>query len=97
MVQERDNNYITAHFIEQEIEHLARMIRSRHWHRSAAWPVSYWRERIEELQHAPAIAPLQRMELESLLNELERIAAKLESSANYGGRAQGQTRTMLDA
>ncbi|EKS70808.1 MULTISPECIES: hypothetical protein [Caballeronia] len=97
MVQERDNNYITAHFIEQEIEHLARMIRSRHWHRSAAWPVSYWRERIEELQHAPAIAPLQRMELESLLNELERIAAKLESSANYGGRAQGQTRTMRDA
>jgi len=37
------------------------------------------------------------MELESLLNELERIAAKLESSANYGGRAQGQTRTMRDA
>lgn len=97
MVQERDYNYITAHFIEQEIDHLARMIRSRHWHRSAAWPVSYWRERIEELQHAPAIAPIQRVRLESLLNELERIAAKLELSANHGELSEHHIRTMREA
>ena len=84
MAQRRDFTYITAHFIEREIDHLARMIRSRHWHRSAAWPVSYWRERIEELRHAPAVAPEQQAELSTLLDELERIAAQLDSATNYG-------------
>jgi hypothetical protein len=60
------------------------MIRSRHWHRSAAWPVSYWRERIEKLRKAPAVAPVQQAELLSLLGELERIAAQLDSSTKYG-------------
>ncbi|MFM0522084.1 hypothetical protein PQR08_32180 [Caballeronia jiangsuensis] len=84
MVQRRDLTYITPTFIEQEIDHLARMIRSRHWHRSAAWPVSYWRERIDELRHAPAVAPLQQEGLRSLLAELERIAAQLDPAASYG-------------
>lgn len=84
MAQRRDFTYITAHFIEREIDHLARMIRSRHWHRSAAWPVSYWRERIEELLHAPAVGPHQQAELRTLLDELERIAVQLDSTANYG-------------
>ena len=84
VAQERDFTYITAHFIGQEIDHLARMIRSRHWHRSAVWPVSYWRERIEELQHARAIVPAQRAGLRALLCELERIAAQLDSSAKPG-------------
>jgi hypothetical protein len=84
VVQRRDITHITPTFIEQEIEHLARMIRSRHWHRSAAWPVSYWRKRIEELRHAPAVAPLQREGLRSLLAELERIAAQLDPGASYG-------------
>ena len=84
MAQRRDFTYITAHFIEQEIDHLARMIRSRHWHRSAAWPVSYWRERIEELRQAPAVAPDQQAELRALLDELERIAMQLDSSPKYG-------------
>ncbi|WP_061163391.1 hypothetical protein [Caballeronia temeraria] len=97
MVQDRDFNYITAQFIEHEIDHLARMIRSRHWHRSAAWPVSYWRERIEELQHAPAIASVQRARLESLLNELERIAADLESLPNCGDAARSEWRTRREA
>ncbi|WP_061171530.1 hypothetical protein [Caballeronia hypogeia] len=78
MVQERDFTYITAHFIGHEIDHLARMVRSRHWHRSAAWPVSYWRERIDELQRAPAIEPSQRAGLHALRAELERIAQELE-------------------
>jgi hypothetical protein len=39
VTQGRDFIYITAHFIEQELDALASMIRSRHWHRSAAWPV----------------------------------------------------------
>jgi hypothetical protein len=84
VVQRRDFTYITPTFIDQEIDHLARMIRSRHWHRSAAWPVSYWRERIEELRHAPAVAPLQQEGLRSLLAELERIAAQLDPAASYG-------------
>ncbi|SAL88160.1 hypothetical protein AWB74_08431 [Caballeronia arvi] len=84
MVQRRDFTYITPTFIEQEIDHLARMIGSRHWHRSAAWPVSYWRERIEELRHAPTVAPLQQEGLRSLLAELERIAAQLDPVAGYG-------------
>jgi hypothetical protein len=83
VTQERDFTYITAHFIEQEIAHLARMVRSRHWHYSAAWPVSYWRERIESLRHAPTIAPEQQADLRSLLEELEGIAAKLEPSSSY--------------
>ncbi|CAL8481595.1 hypothetical protein [Caballeronia sp. S22] len=88
MAQRRDFTYITAHFIEQEIDHLARMIRSRHWHRSAAWPVSYWRERIEELRRAPAVSPVQQAELLALLDELERIAARLDSPSKYGEIAQ---------
>jgi hypothetical protein len=32
--QGRDLTYITRHFINKEIDHLAKMIRSRHWHRS---------------------------------------------------------------
>ncbi|SAL00706.1 hypothetical protein [Caballeronia ptereochthonis] len=88
MAEPSDFTYITAHFIEREIDHLTRMIRSRHWHRSAAWPVSYWRGRIEALQHAPAIAPVQRVALRSLLDELERIAADLAPSPKYGDIAQ---------
>jgi hypothetical protein len=95
--QERDFAYITAHFIEQEIDHLARMIRSRHWHRSAAWPVSYWRERIAELQHAPTVSPDQQVELRSLVEELERIAANLEASPKYGDIAQAGLRGMSGA
>jgi hypothetical protein len=87
VAQERDFTYITAHFIEQEIDHLGRMIRSRHWHRSAAWPVSYWRERIEELQHAPTIAADQQAELRCLLEELERIAMKLQMSPKHAACA----------
>ncbi|MFM0052767.1 hypothetical protein [Caballeronia grimmiae] len=83
MVQRRDFTHITPTFIEHEIDHLARMIRSRHWHRSAAWPVSYWRERIEELRHAPAVAPRQREGLRSLLAELEHIAAQLDPAASH--------------
>jgi hypothetical protein len=64
------------------------MIRSRHWHRSAAWPVSYWRERIEKVRKAPAVAQDQQAELLSLLGELERIAAQLDSSSKYGEISQ---------
>jgi hypothetical protein len=81
VVQQRDFTHITEPFIEREIDHLARMIRSRHWHRSVAWPVSYWRERIESLRQAPAASPVQRAQLLSLLDELERIAAQLNSSS----------------
>jgi hypothetical protein len=64
------------------------MIRSRHWHRSTAWPVSYWRGRIEKLRKAPAVAQDQQAELLSLLGELERIAAQLDSSSKYGEISQ---------
>ncbi len=60
------------------------MIRSRHWHGSAAWPVSYWRERIEELRHAPAVGQRHEEGLRSLLAELERIAAQLDPAASVG-------------
>jgi hypothetical protein len=92
VAQERDYTYITAHFIEQEIDHLARMIRSPHWHRSAAWPVSYWRARIEALRHAPSIAPEQQAELRALLDELERIAAQLDPSPQFSELPQGGAR-----
>lgn len=97
VTQERNFTYITAHFIEQEIGHLARMIRSRHWHRSAAWPVSYWRERIEALRHAPAIAPEQRAELSALLDELERIAQQLTWSPKRGEMPKGDARRISAA
>ncbi|VXB36439.1 conserved hypothetical protein [Burkholderia sp. 8Y] len=90
MVQQRDFTYITEPFIEREIEHLARMIRSRHWHRSVAWPVSYWRERIERLRQAPAAAPGQQAQLLSLLVELEGIAAQLESSSSSSSSTHGE-------
>ncbi|SAL00249.1 hypothetical protein AWB77_06098 [Caballeronia fortuita] len=79
------------------MDHLARMIRSRHWHRSAAWPVSYWRERIEELWHAPAVAPLQQERLRSLLAELERIAAQLDPAASYGELPQADAHAVSAA
>lgn len=84
MIQQSDFTHITQPFIEREIDHLARMIRSRHWHRSVAWPVSYWRERIQRLRQAPAAAPVQQAQLLSLLDELERIAAQLDSSSTQG-------------
>jgi hypothetical protein len=60
------------------------MIRSRHWHRSAAWPTSYWRERIERLRQAPAAAPVHQAQLLELLDELGQIAAQLGSFAGQG-------------
>jgi hypothetical protein len=94
MNPERDLTYITAHFIELEMNHLARMIHSTHWHRSRAWTPSYWRQRIEQLRHAPLVSDVQHMELDLLLLDLERIAMRLdqpvravESAAAQGSEA----------
>jgi hypothetical protein len=81
-MQGRDLTYITAHFIDHEIGHLARMIRSRHWHRSKTWTVSYWRARIEELGSAPVVSATQRAELDALLAELSQVAAALDKPLN---------------
>jgi hypothetical protein len=83
MLQRRHLSYMTAHFIEHDIDHLARMIRSRHWHGSKAWTVCYWRERIEELRRAPVASDAQRLELDALLGELEVIALKLDVRATH--------------
>lgn len=73
------------------------MIRFRGWYRGAVWPASYWRERIKELRDEPAIAPAQQAKLEPLLNKLERIAAKLNSSPKCDETSQLDGRTMRDA
>jgi hypothetical protein len=77
VTQERDLTYITAHFMEHEIGHLGRMIRSRHWHGSKVWTVAYWRTRLEELQNAPVITEAQRAELIVLVDELDSVASRL--------------------
>ena len=67
----------TAHFADNEIAHLERMIRSPHWHYTHAWPASYWRERVEVLQRDAVLLPQQRARLDALLVELENVAAAL--------------------
>jgi hypothetical protein len=67
----------TVHFADNEIAHLERMIRSPHWHYTCAWPASYWRERIEELQCESVLLPQQRARLDALLAELETVTAAL--------------------
>jgi hypothetical protein len=75
MAQSRDLNYLTTHLIEHELSHLARMVRSSHWHDSKVWTASYWRERMEELLGAPAMSSEQKTRLAALLVELECVVA----------------------
>jgi hypothetical protein len=85
MMQARDLSYLTAHFIAREMDHLTRMVRSCHWHRSKTWTVAYWRQRIAELRAAPAITAAQVSALDALLIELECVAAALANALPQDG------------
>jgi hypothetical protein len=88
MMQARDLSYLTAHFIAREMDHLARMIRSRHWHGSKTWTVAYWRQRMIELRAAPAMTSTQALTLDTLLIELECVAAELANAFPQDGSVQ---------
>jgi hypothetical protein len=72
--------YLTAQFIDHEVAHLERMVRSSHWHHSKAWTVAYWERRIEGLKRAPRVSEMQRARLNALLLELGDIALALDKA-----------------
>jgi hypothetical protein len=87
MAQARDLNYLTTHLIEHELSHLARMVRSSHWHDSKVWTATYWRERMEELLGAPAMSSEQKARLAALLLELECVVAMRALSSSRFNRS----------
>jgi hypothetical protein len=80
-MERHDSSYMTVPFIDHEIAHLTRMIRSPHWHGSKVWTVAYWRGRIGELQRSAAVSMPQVQALRALLDELEQVAAEMAQRA----------------